>query len=145
MKKDFAKFYIKLAVLAGIGMAACVWLRPEMFSASNLLCWFYVVMTFMFFRMDLDHVDEQADFQIANWFALLGIEVAILLGADFWFTPLYATFAAQGYFIIRSWIWKKELNHDALWRGSFWLTVFNYILAIVIKFVAVPVWHWLFG
>lgn len=144
MKKDFSKFYIKLAVLAGIGMAICVWLRPEMFTASNILCWFYTVLMFMFFRMGLDSVNEQADFQIANWFALLGIEAALLLGVNFWFTPLFATLVAMGYFIVRSWIWKKELDLNAMWRSSFWLTVFNYVLMAVIKFGAVPLWHWFF-
>ena len=145
MKKDFSSFYTKLAVLAGIGLGISVWLHPEMFSPAKVICYLYIVLTFVFFRLDLDNVTEKPCFQVANWFALLGIEVAVLLGATFWFTPLYATLAVMGYFLVRSWIWKKELNHDALWRSSFWLTVFNYILAIVIKFVAVPVWHWLFG
>lgn len=145
MRKDFTNFYIKLAVLAGMGMSVCVWLRPEMFTASNIMCWFYIVLMFLFFRMDIDDVKEKPDFQVANWFALFGIEVNVLLGLSFWFAPLFATVSASSYFLFRAWVWKKKLNFDALRRSAVWLTFFNYIMVVVIKFAGVPLWHWLFG
>lgn len=112
--------------------------------ASDVLSWFYIVLMFVFFRMNIDSVAEKQDFQIANWFALLGIEASILLNLNFWLTPVVATVAASSYFLFRAWVWRKKIVYAELWRSALWITVFNYVLVAVIKFLLVPAWHWLF-
>ena len=139
MKKDFSSFYTKLAVLAGIGLGVSVWLHPEVFSPAKVLCYFYIVLTFIFFRMDLDNVKEKADFQVANWFALLGVEADILLGLNFWLLPLAATVVVSAYFLIRAWVWRKHISHMNLRKNAIWITAFNYATVAFVVYILAPV------
>ena len=143
--KNFVSFYVRLAVLAGIGLGACIWLRPEVVTASNAICWFYICMMFVFFRFKIDNVAEEPAVQIACWFALLGIEVGILLELNFWLLPIAATLAASCYFVTRATIYKKPLAYKELWKNAVFLTVFNYALVLIIKFALRPIWYYFFG
>jgi len=143
--KKIRNFYILLAVLTGIGMGLCFWLRPEMMTVRNCVCWFYIAVMFIFFRKDVDDVEEMPFITISGWLGLIGISIGVLMGMSFWYTPLCAVALPALYFSLWAYFFGKDMNAENLWKNAFWLTFFNYALCAFFIFILIPMKKFIVG
>ena len=142
MEKDFNCMYLKFQLVAIAGALLCMCLGAlKPLEWYDYVCYAYMVFFFGFFRLNIDNVNEKRFFGIANWIALLTVEAALLLGIDMWYHPLLASLTVSLYFLLRSYIYAKQLDVGAMLKSAFWMTALNYLLFLVIKVGGV----WLFS
>ena len=145
-EKDFRPMYIKLGVLAWLGVLVCWYFGAlDALKWYDYICYAYIIGFFGFFRLNIDNVDEKRFFGIACWIAFLTIDIALLCGINMWYHPLIATLAVSFYFLLRSYIFAKELDVESMVNSAIASLIFNYVLMALIKVVAVKLYYHFFG
>lgn len=135
--KKFKKLYATLFFVAIVGMAVCVYAHPEEMSFANFICYFYMAVMFVFFRMGVDNVVEHNFFGISAYLGIYAVEACIMLGIGFWLRPALAVVPPFLYFVIRSYIYAKPMSMEDLIKNAMSLMLLNYAICVIVK-VLIP-------